>query len=925
MINKFLWAKKEEKNGLFKWLPLRQHLEDTKNIMNGLWEHFLSRGQKRFIVDSMIFENNGKSGEEVAKNLSIFLALTHDIGKCTPAFQTMRGYNNSKDLDDYLMERLESSGYKNLKNFDRVLANKSHHTIVGQSILSFFGVGEDVASIVGGHHGKPIDSVRLIETQKTSYGVNYFQVEDEESEVHKKWKKEQKKIFDWALDEAGFSGVEDIPKISQAGAFILSGLLIMADWIASNEEYFPLIDIESFEVDDMIGRFQKAWYKWYKNDCIEINNLESIEEIFKNRFGFDAPNDIQRGLVEAIDQSKDPGLIILEAPMGIGKTEAALVGAEELMYKTSRSGLFFGLPTQATSNGMFSRVEDWLENLSRELASNTSLRLVHSKAALNEDFTSLAKNIYQDSIEGSVITNEWFSGRKQTALDDFIVGTVDQFLLTALKQKHLALRHLGFTKKVVIIDEAHAYDSYMMTYLEQALRWMGAYRIPVVILSATLPINRRIKLIENYMRGRGLKWKEVKKPEEVKSTDYPLITFTDGDEIKFKNDFNISVDKEIKVVREEKENLINIISALYKNEGVIGVIMNTVKDSQDLAKECELHFGEDAVELLHSNFIATDRVKKENLLLSLVSKNSERPKRKIIIGTQVIEQSLDLDFDVMISELCPIDLLIQRVGRLQRHEIKRSDFYKSPTLYVIGTNYEFKYEEKSKAVYDEYILMRSQYFLPDSIMIPSDIPSLVNKVYEDGEVKLEDELLSLMKESGKKRDVKINNKEQRAKTYRLDKPDKNFKKTLVGLLETPVPIDSEEIGYARVRDIEDTIEVIALKKLSEGYGTFSEGLDLSKDIDNPSTAKIIARESLRLPLALSRYPKVFEDTIKELEEYNRKNLSDWQRQTWLRGSLGVIFDEDNSFVLNGYKLTYDEKFGLFYERVRDFGKIQFTK
>ena len=153
MINKFLWAKKEKKRGLFKWLSLRQHLEDTKNVMNGLWEHFLSAGQKKFIVDSMIFENNGKSGEEIAKNLSIFLAITHDIGKCTPAFQTMEGYSNPRDLDDYLVERLESSGFYDLKNFDRVTANKSHHALAGQSILSWFGVKDDVGSIIGGHHG----------------------------------------------------------------------------------------------------------------------------------------------------------------------------------------------------------------------------------------------------------------------------------------------------------------------------------------------------------------------------------------------------------------------------------------------------------------------------------------------------------------------------------------------------------------------------------------------------------------------------------------------------------------------------------------------------------------------------------------------------------------------------------------------------
>lgn len=915
MINKFFWAKKEEKGGLFKWLPLKQHLEDTKNVICCLWEHYLSLGQKKFIINSLSFNSVDLSGEEIAKNLSIFLALTHDLHKCSPAFQTMPGYNNSRDLDDYLIGRLESNGFYDLKNFDRASANKSHHALGSECLLSWYGVGDDVASIVGAHHGKPIDSKRIIDIQKSSYASNYFQYEDEENEIHKKWDEEQRKIFKYAMDEAEFKSIEDIPKISQEGAFLLSGLLIMADWISSNEHYFPLFDIESFEPEDSYQRFIEGWSKWYKNDPIIINNFSEPREIFKNRFGFDSPNEIQEKFVGAISDTKDPGLIILEAPMGIGKTEASLVAVEELIYKTNRSGLFFGLPTQATSNGMFTRVEDWLESLSKDLESNASIRLAHSKASLNDNYTSLAKNVDPENEEGSVIINEWFSGRKQTALDDFIIGTVDQFLLLALKQKHLALRHLGFTKKVVVIDEVHAYDCYMMQYLKESLRWMGAYKVPVIILSATLPKKRRLELVENYMRGRGLKWKEVKKPKEVLSTAYPLITYTDGDEIKVQNNFRKIANKEIEVIREDKENLLDLLKQLYEKEGVIGIILNTVKDAQELAIECEKLFGSDSVELLHSNYIARDRVERENLLLGLVSKNAKRPKRKIIIGTQVIEQSLDLDFDVMISDLCPIDLLIQRVGRLQRHNIKRSEFYKNPRLYVLGTSENFEYEERTKAIYDEYILMMSDYFLPEVIKIPEDISILVDKVYEGGEVDLADYLLKIMEDRALKRKVNIKNKEEMAKTYKLGKPDSTGKKSLIGLLETPVPLDTEEIGYARVRDIDDTIEVIALKKVSKGYGSFSDGVDLSMDIDNPETAKIIARETLRLPLVLSKFPKAFENTIKELEAYNKKNIASWQSKTWLKGSLGIIFDEDNSFILNGYKLRYDKKFGLFYERV----------
>ena len=214
--------------------------------------------------------------------------------------------------------------------------------------------------------------------------------------------------------------------------------------------------------------------------------------------------------------------------MGIGKTEAALSGVEELIYKKELSGLFFGLPTQATSNGMFKRVEDWLNSLAEENNERLSIHLVHGKAALNEDFAKLSQNIDQDSPEsgGALTVNQWFSGRKKTSLDDFVIGTCDQFLLVSLKQKHLALRHLGFSGKVVVLDEVHAYDSYMSNYLYMSLEWMGAYNIPVIILSATLPIERRIEMLRAYMRGRGLKWRKVNKTNDLESSAYPSIIYS---------------------------------------------------------------------------------------------------------------------------------------------------------------------------------------------------------------------------------------------------------------------------------------------------------------------------------------------------------------------------------------------------------------
>ena len=208
------------------------------------------------------------------------------------------------------------------------------------------------------------------------------------------------------------------------------------------------------------------------------------------------------------------------------------------------------------------------------------------------------------------------------------------------------LRHLGFVNKVVVIDEVHAYDAYMGVYLYQAIKWMGAYGVPVVVLSATLPIEKRNELVKNYMKGAGYKFTNAPKPENFDENEaYPLLTITDGEKVIQFEDFEkeAGTDFEVnKLSKVESEDIAELIKSIT-NEGVVGVIVNTVRKAQEYARICSEVFGEQNVFLLHSSFIATDRYKKEEELLRTIGKNGDRPKFKIVIGTQVIEQSLDID------------------------------------------------------------------------------------------------------------------------------------------------------------------------------------------------------------------------------------------------------------------------------------------
>ena len=921
----YLWAKKSNNDNPPKWMSLYQHLVDTKNVAGLLWECWLSTGQRKVITQSI-----DAMDEMEGKKLISFLAAVHDIGKATPSFQIKKGFNYSEDLDHFLIERLEKQGFTNLSLLKLSNSNATPHALSGQFLLNHYGVEDDISSIIGGHHGKPVDD-KTFEEEQLAYEKNYYQITSPSNGVGKKWDEVQRGIFEWALLESGYKKIEDLPKISQPGQVLLLGLLIMADWISSNENYFPLYDLETYSDENSELRLHNGWEAWFKTTPLQLRPCFDIDEIYNRRFSNEHfsfhPRNVQTVFSETIDKIDNPGLIILEAPMGLGKTEAALIGAEQLAYKKDKSGLFIGLPTQATANSMFSRVLPWLCQVSRDVEENVSIQLQHGKANLNEEYLSLSTNINIDNQEdevmlnqwlaennsiSKVISNKWFSGRKTSMLDDFVVGTVDSFLLSALKQKHLALRHLGFSKKVVIIDEVHAYDAYMSEYLERALEWMGAYDVPVILLSATLASENRSRFVQAYSKGKG-----VKTSEEMLSTmAYPLITYTEGETIGFIDQFQKMENKSIQIRRLDRRQLFEKLRELLAADGIIGIIVNTVKEAQEIAKKCtELSLellGEDIVFLLHAGFIATERVEKEKELLRMIGKGADRPNRKIIIGTQVIEQSLDIDVDVMISELAPMDLLIQRMGRLHRHDIKRPQQYKNPVFYVMGTSNEWNFNEGSKFIYDEYLLARTQLKLPDEMRIPDDIPLLVQSVYGDIESLRVPEKIKQMKANFER---KKREKQDRASTYLLSEPNlERFEYddemvSLIGWLKNTHPNQTEEYGYAQVRDTQETIEVIALRKYDTGYGFFDEPMDISSKLDDDQIIRKMAASTIKLPLILSAYGNA-DKTIKELEEYNRKYLYMWQEKIWLKGSLGLIFDENGNAEVGGKTLHYSQKYGL---------------
>lgn len=392
------------------------------------------------------------------------------------------------------------------------------------------------------------------------------------------------------------------------------------------------------------------------------------------------------------------------------------------------------------------------------------------------------------------------------------------------------------------------------------MSWLGAYNVPVIILSATLPTATRVDLIKAYMSGTELDWEqEVIKPEGWESNEtYPLITYNDGKELFQNRDFNPMEEKQIQVNKIKEDDLLDLVQKVIDNNSVIGIVVNTVRRAQKLAVLCVQKFGAEKVQLLHSNFIATERIQKEKYLLDTIGKKSSRPNGQIVIGTQVIEQSLDIDFDTLVSDLAPMDLLLQRVGRLHRHtEVFRHEAFQSPILHVMGTDEALDFESGSSHIYGDYLLTRSQYFLPEIITLPTDISTLVQKVYGQDDLNLPSDQRLRYSAAKKKHENYIKRKTSKARNYQISKPNFKSNSSLIGWLKYDAKVNSEEAGSAQVRDIEPSIEVIALKQNDSGY-TFLGREDYDANpLNDTSVCKEIAKQTLRLPRALT-LPRVID-------------------------------------------------------------------
>lgn len=903
-------AKSDRENGN-DWLPFWMHSFDTAGIMEKLAQKRLPES----ISDYLCAECGGR--EKLFSTLK-FCALVHDIGKLTIVFQS-RIYD-AVDFSPFAgcVELPKSSSLVNAPN--------TPHALASEAILLKLGCREGVASIAGAHHGRPSAwaDVRDQISGACTAVENFY---GKRGKYRQLFESLWKEWIDFSLECAGFSELSDLPDMAVPAQVVISGMLVTADWIASNKTYFPLISADQKgEFGDYPKRIENAWTTiGFPNMWESKARFGLDDEAFKERFGF-LPNPTQADIISTATDAESSGIYIIEAPMGLGKTEAALALSEILAARAGAGGMFFGMPTQATSNGIFPRLEKWAGGLAEDEQTLLAIKLAHGNAALNEDYRELFTGHSNLNIESDsgLIVHDWFSGRKQTLLSDFVIGTVDQLLMAALKQKHVMLKHFGLSGKVVVVDECHAYDAYMSQYLDMAIKWLGIYKVPVIILSATLPEKRRAELIEAYTDSEKRRAKHTEAHVDKKIADeawkhslaYPLLTYTENNAVKQKALAFDGENKEVSVRRIIRDEVAATAGYAVERGGCVGVIVNTVRKAQEIAAELQSAFPKAEVIIMHAQFIMTDRAKREEQILKRVGKHSTPESRRglIIVGTQVLEQSLDLDFDLMITELCPMDLLLQRTGRLHRHNRVRPQGLETASCFVLDET-DDSFDSGSAAIYGEWLLMRTRALLPNKLTIPSDIPLLVQQTYDETNNEMLGELTEGMKKAKDESKFRTDEKENNAKKYRIKKPSNRKGKCLDDWLSNDIKSNNEQTGEKAVRDGDPSVDVIALMRDGEGLiRIIADKPETIIPADRPPSreeALLIARQKLRLPGFFGRRWKI-DDTIEQLEAETQNVFSAWQDSALLKEEVVLLFDEDLNADLAGVQLHYDIKTGLTY-------------
>lgn len=649
------WGKSD---GLGLPYPLVEHLADSAAMTGALWDLFLTRAQRAVVSSGF-----GLS-EAQCRGLLMALAGMHDVGKVSPGFQAKDGRAAPPEVWGVAASDLAFSRHAEIGGWAAACGGPAASQLENNVL----------AGVIAGHHGVFPPGVASL---------------NELSCGGRAWTELRRSLMSavWAA----FAPARVDPPSAQA-AVLASGCVVLADWLASDTAFIqarqragPLatnadVDNPGWWAAQAARRAGPAAERVRHAGLADVGLPAAVG--FEDLFGF-TPRGVQRALIDTYtaDPPTGPEMLIVAVPTGEGKTEAGLWAAHQLAAASGADGLLVCLPTMATTDAMFSRVARHLGGL----PGDRQVTLVHGRADLNAAYrvgsvqpAGVDAQLTATSNPGEVAA--WLRGSRRGILARYSVATVDHLLLAGLAHRHLPLRMLGVTGRVVVVDEVHAADPYMLQLLRRVLRWLGVCRVPVVLLSATVSGEMAASLMAAYSGG-------PQQPIAARNTPlaYPGFVRVRPDRATATVVASQGVnDREVtlRLVTSDDPGLAcekvleEQCRAALAEPGVVGLVVNTVGRAQALYRALAGQAGAAGAEvvLLHARLPLGDRLARtERLLASFGPMNggAQRPERALIIATQIAEQSLDIDVDLMITELAPAAQLIQRLGRVWRHPGRR--------------------------------------------------------------------------------------------------------------------------------------------------------------------------------------------------------------------------------------------------------------
>jgi CRISPR-associated endonuclease/helicase Cas3 len=910
-----LWAKSSKKN-VHTGHPVIAHLLDVAASAWAILELEPESTKERYAQDL------GLPQDQAISWVLVLIAL-HDIGKISPAFQ---------QLWDYGLERLVQTEPKfdwRGKKKNPAYPEYVSHSLISQEVLPFLlreknfhrklasSVG-GVADAVGCHHGFRADSLAKAE-KESEKGIGI-------------WDNVRKEVFDVVIETIGATTLPTVQKLSAPAFMRLAGLTSFADWIGSS--FYPDFKFDGFE-HDVVGYWEKSklfarervkTLGWTKREILVSGNqpLEKIfEYLVRESNKIFVPRSLQTEIKKLLDGVNKPTLLLIEAAMGEGKTEVAFYAYLRLQADNHHRGLYIALPTMATGNQMFRRTAKFLNAQAKDREIPVDLQLLHGATQLNELFQQLQGKI-QTNIDDqteqfdNVAAREYFTHKRQALLSEYGVGTVDQALLTILNIKWQFVRLWGLGNRVVVIDEVHAYDTYTSELVLTLVRWLHALGSSVILMSATLPKASRKKLLEAY-GGTNVETECYPRIYKVSDSQTALATF-EGDQKR-------KVTIQIKAIGSDLNGIVTLLEEELKNGGCAVCIMNTVDRAQELYRK----LSQSKTYLFHARFPAEDRAERENQVIELFGEEATRakdtrPERAVLIATQVVEQSLDLDFDLMVSDLAPADLLLQRAGRLWRHQREKTDRpIKHPVLYIAGLKHQNELPDLQTHYWDKiyapYILYKTWEILKsrETIELPTHIDPLVQQVYDGKLLQIElsaDAIEKIRKDQDQfEQEILINQK---------DGENAVISHVVGGELQLREPVASREEDdapnskpIALTRKGETSVMVVPLYKIGDNY-FLDAAATKPYDAKNPVATFMRTVRLSRASVVGSTNPRRYIPSL--LEKYNQqhgidKQFKRWEKDPLLRNCVPLILDGLGILVLGKTEVSLSEELGIRYRKL----------